>query len=100
VVSGVPEAPGFTASAAPNPFNPAVVVRWNLPAASDDLTVRIHDARGRLVRRLRSGRAPAGPGQLTWRGRDEAGQQAAAGVYFCRLASGDVARTLKLTLLK
>ena len=100
IVSDVPEALSeFTATAAPNPFNPAVVIRWNMPRAGD-LTMRIHDARGRLVRTLRTGHAEAGPADLTWRGRDDAGQTVAAGVYFCRLESVAGSRTLKLTLLK
>ena len=98
-ISGVPAFAPFTASASPNPFNPAVVVRWTLPR-DGDLTVRIHDARGRLVRQLHSGPAREGSGQVTWRGRDDAGHQVATGIYFCRLESATGSRTLKLTLLK
>ena len=100
IVSDVPEAPpDFTATAAPNPFNPAVVIRWNLPRAGD-MAVRIHDARGRLVRVLRSGPVSEGAGNVTWRGRNNTGQSVAAGVYFCRLQTATGSRILKLTLLK
>ncbi len=97
--SGAPVPSALTVSAAPNPFNPAVVIRWNLPQ-SEDLEVRIHDARGRLVRTLHRGPVPNGPGQVTWRGRDDAGRSVAAGVYFCRVRSATGSRLLKLTLLK
>ncbi len=98
-VSGAPLPSALEAAVAPNPFNPATVIRWNLPQ-SGDLAVRIYDARGRLVRVLHHGPAAAGPGQITWRGRDEAGREAAAGVYFCRLTAAAGIRLLKLTLLK
>ncbi len=98
-VSSTPLPTTFATSAAPNPFNPAVVIRWNLPR-DGKLAVRIHDARGRLVRTLRDDMAVAGPGRITWRGRDDAGQRAAAGVYFCRIATDAGSQLLKLTLLK
>ena len=98
-VSDVPDLAEFTVSAAPNPFNPTVVIRWNLPR-DDEVAIKIHDARGRLVRQLRSGPASAGPGQVTWRGRDDAGQGVATGVYFCRVESAVGVRMIKVTLLK
>lgn len=95
----VPREPVFLCSAAPNPFNPAVVIRWEMPQA-DDLTVRILDLRGREVRTLRTGPAAAGPGQVEWRGRDDTGRQVAAGVYLCSVRTPTQERWLKLTLLK
>jgi len=97
--SGASIPAAFTASAAPNPFNPAVTIRWDLPRAGE-LSVRIHDARGRLIRSLRSEATAAGPGQITWRGRDDNGHSVAAGVYFCRIQAAAGSRLLKLTLLK
>lgn len=97
--SDVPPGRGFVCSAAPNPFNPNVVIRWEMPQAGD-LEVRILDVRGRQVRTLRSGRAAAGPGQSTWRGRDDTGREVAAGIYLCRVGTADQERWLKLTLLK
>ncbi|MFO7608055.1 MAG: FlgD immunoglobulin-like domain containing protein, partial [Candidatus Krumholzibacteriia bacterium] len=94
-----PMAAPFSVTAAPNPFNPAVAVAWNLPRAGD-LEVRVYDLAGRLVRELHRGPAAAGPGRLVWRGRDDAGRAVAAGVYLCRLRAGAEARILKLTLLK
>lgn len=99
-LSPVPPAAGsFTATAAPNPFNPAVAVAWNLPRAGD-LEVRVYDLAGRLVRELHRGPAAAGAGSAVWRGRDGAGRAVAAGVYFCRLRAGGEQRVLKLTLLR
>ncbi len=98
--SPVPGAPNaFTAAAAPNPFNPAVTVSWSLPRAGE-LDMRVYDLAGRLVRVLHDGPAAAGPGAVTWQGRDDAGRTLAAGVYVCRVCAGDDEKTLKLTLLK
>ena len=98
-LSPVPGATAFAATAAPNPFNPAVTIAWDLPRAGD-LEVRVFDVAGRMVRTLRGGPAEAGPGSLVWRGRDDEGRAVAAGVYFCRLRAGRDERILKLTLLR
>ncbi len=99
-LSPVPAAAAaFTATAAPNPFNPAVTIAWDLPRAGD-LEVQVFDLAGRLVRTLRGGPAEAGRGSIAWQGRDDAGRALAAGVYFCRLRGHGQQRILKLTLLK
>lgn len=97
--SHLPESPGFLVSAGPNPFNPAVVISWDLPRA-EELKVNLHDVRGRLVCRLCNGPAPAGRGQISWEGRDDAGYKVASGVYFCSFQSNSGSRLLKLTLMK
>lgn len=54
------------------------------------IDVRIHDVRGRLVRRLETAApVPAGITRLSWDGNDERGVRVASGVYFVHLrASG------------
>ena len=52
----------------------------DLPAAGF-LTVRVFDARGRLMRRLAQGEAAGGSLILTWDGTDAAGRPTASGVY-------------------
>lgn len=81
-------------AAAPNPFNPRTSFHVTLPGAAR-ATVTIHDLRGRLVRSLPLGAAPAGDRQVSWDGRDAHGDDAAAGVYLARLvtATGVLART-------
>lgn len=90
---------GFAISAAPNPFNPAVTIRWHLPRQGD-LDLRIYDLAGRLVRVLYSGPAPAGPGDRVWRGDDEAGRAVGAGVYLGRAEALGGARSFKLALVR
>lgn len=99
-ISAVPPVrAGFSADAAPNPFNPVVTISWYLPR-DGNLALRIYDASGRLVRTLRTGPAAPGPGETVWQGRDEQGRAVPTGVYFCRLESAEESRTLKVTLLK
>ena len=99
-LSPVPAATAvLTATAAPNPFNPAVTIAWDLPRAGG-LEVQVFDLAGRLVRTLRGGPANAGPGSVAWQGRDDAGRALGAGVYVCRLRGVEQERILKLTLLK
>jgi len=55
--------------------------------ASTPVEVRVFDVRGREVRMIR-GIATPGTQRLTWDGRNEAGEETAAGVYFARLTVG------------
>ncbi|HPF71047.1 MAG TPA: FlgD immunoglobulin-like domain containing protein, partial [Candidatus Krumholzibacteria bacterium] len=97
--SAVPDAGVFAADSYPNPFNPATTIRWALPTAGD-LSVEIFDVRGRLVRTLIDGAAPAGPGAARWDGRTGDGRTAAAGVYFYRVRAGGDERVGKMALIK
>ena len=86
--------------AAPNPFNPLTTVRFELPAAGA-VTLDLHDARGRLVRRILSGKfRAAGNHELRLDGRDDAGRELAAGVYLLRLRTAGGAATHKITLVR
>lgn len=87
-------------SANPNPFQRGTVIRYRLEAgAAVNLTV--HDAKGRLVRRLLvNARRPAGPLAVAWDGLDESGRQAASGVYYCLLETGSETREGRLVLAR
>jgi C1A family cysteine protease len=83
----------------PNPFNPATTVRFGLPVPSD-VSIRIFDTAGRLVRVLEDRVLPAGHHETVWDGRDRAGRPVASGVYFCRLATGSFSDEKKMVLLR
>ena len=84
----------------PNPFNPFTTIRFNLPAPAP-VTASVFDLSGRLVRTLLSGAAlGAGPHDLTWDGRDDAGRQAPSGGYHFRLEAAGESRTVRMLLLK
>lgn len=52
-----------------------------LPGASSEVVVNIHDAAGQLVKRLVLGAQPAGTVPFTWNGLDDSGAALAAGTY-------------------
>lgn len=96
-----PEAPraSYLAQNYPNPFNPTTRITFGL-AAPGNVSVRIYDAAGRLVRVLAEGMRAAGHYTELWDGRDSRGTAVASGIYFCRLSAGAFEETRKLTLLR
>ncbi len=102
VVTGasVPPAAGGTLVASPNPFNPRTVLQGRV-AFPGEVVLRIHDARGRVVRTLSAGRLAAGTYRWRWEGRDGDGRPCAAGIYLARLhVDGRTAAVAKLTLVR
>jgi len=81
----------------PNPFHGSTRVAFDL-ARDGDVRLRLYDAAGRRVRTLVEGSRSAGRHEVAWDGRDDAGRALAAGLYFCRLASGDTVDQVRLTL--
>ncbi len=70
----------------PNPFNPRTTVAFTMRAAGP-ATVEVFDTRGRLVRTLGNGLREAGEHRVTWDGRDDRGENVAAGVYLVRVTT-------------
>jgi hypothetical protein len=83
----------------PNPFNPTTTISFAL-ASSMQVSVAVYDASGRLVRSLVEGVRDAGPNEVTWDGRDDAGNRVATGVYLYRLTAGTFRESRKMVLLK
>jgi outer membrane protein assembly factor BamB len=80
--------PGFVFSPPfPSPGRQDTQFRWQLPKR-EHVRLRIYDIRGRLVRALVDEALAAGSHHARWDGRDDDGQQVAAGVYFARLQAG------------
>jgi hypothetical protein len=84
---------------APNPFNPGTTIRFELPQ-DEQVSIRIFDVRGRVVRTLVQGRRPAGYNEVTWNGVDESGRRVASGVYWCRLEMPGVVQTRAMVLAR
>ncbi|MFH1680065.1 MAG: FlgD immunoglobulin-like domain containing protein, partial [Candidatus Eisenbacteria bacterium] len=103
IPTGLPDTPParFAFWNAPNPFRAAgaTEIVLALPAAVEELEVAIFDCAGRRVRGLREGAAAEGIVRIGWDGRDEAGREAAAGVYFCRARLGEMTVSRKITLV-
>jgi hypothetical protein len=83
----------------PNPFNPTTVIRYEL-ASAGDVTVRIYDVTGALVRTLEERHRERGRYEVGWNGTNDQGHGVASGVYFYRLRAPSFAQTRKMILLK
>ena len=83
----------------PNPFNPSTTISFSL-ADAGRITLSIVDLKGRRVATLVDDVQPAGDHSVVWNGREDSGRQAASGMYFVTLQSGDRVVTRKIALLK
>jgi hypothetical protein len=84
----------------PNPFNPTVTVRHDVPAPGGPVRVEVYDVAGRLVTKLVDGECPAGRHAATWNGQSLRGGPAASGVYFVKMTATGFGETRKIVLLK
>jgi lysophospholipase L1-like esterase len=83
----------------PNPFNPTTTIRYDIHVAGD-VSLRVYDVSGRLVKTLVSGAQGAGRQTATWDGTDNAGNRVGSGVYLYQLKTGGTVLTKKMVLLK
>jgi hypothetical protein len=88
----------------PNPFNPETWIPYNL-ANDADVSIRIYNVSGQLIRRLEIGRKSAGyyvtqSQSAYWDGRNESGELVSSGTYFYTIQAGKFTVTRKMVLLK
>ncbi len=91
---GVPVSGAVQLTNHPNPFNPTTVFQFVLPQKGY-ATLRVFDARGRLVDTPVAMEMGEGPHSVTW---DATGRS--SGIYFYQLTAGDIVETHKMMLLK
>jgi len=84
----------------PNPFNPTTSIPFDVPAVGGEVTLRVFDVSGRLVKTLVDGAQTAGQKSVTWNGRSNSGHTVASGVYFYRLTAPGLEQTRTMVLLK
>lgn len=84
---------------APNPFNPATVIPYEVGRASR-VRLRIFDVRGRLVRTLVDAAQSPGRYRAAWDGRDDQGRPVASGRYLYRLNVGFAAASRGMALVR
>ncbi|MBM3236940.1 T9SS type A sorting domain-containing protein [Candidatus Poribacteria bacterium] len=87
-----------------NPFNPDTWIPYQL-SEDADVTIKIYNVNGQLVRTLDLGHKQAGfylsKGQAAyWDGKNEAGEALSSGVYFYQLQAGDFTATGKMLMVK
>ena len=88
----------------PNPFNPETWIPYTL-ADDADVSVRIYDIQGKLVRQLDVGQQPAGSylsreTAVYWNGKDRLGGPVSSGVYFYTLKADAFSDTRRMVILK
>ncbi len=103
LASLIPEATALLANY-PNPFNPETWIPYQL-AESGEVTLKIYDMNGKMVRRLVVGYKAAGMYRSRsraayWDGRNGLGESLASGVYFYTLTAGEFSATRRMLILK
>lgn len=83
----------------PNPFNAETVIPFALEKTGA-VSFQVYDVLGQPVRRLIKQALPAGAYQVTWDGRDDAGQAVGSGVYLAVLRAGGQKQVGRLMLIK
>lgn len=83
----------------PNPFTKETTIRYALPA-SRDVSLKVYDITGRLVKTLVSENKAPGVYSVTWDGKDNTNLKLASGVYFIRFETRDYNQTKKAVLIK
>ncbi len=102
----------------PNPFNPLTRIQYTVGSrqtkAADgglvlseveglwtaDVSIRIYNLLGQLVRTLVDEPMKPGNYQVIWDGKDDKGKEVASGIYFCKLTAGPYQKIRKMVLLK
>jgi hypothetical protein len=93
-ISNLNSAPAFNLTCFPNPFNDITQIVYNLPAA-DYVNIKLYDVVGHEVKKLSDSFENAGEHQISLEGKT-----LPAGIYFCKLTTGDIQQTIKLVILK
>jgi hypothetical protein len=93
----------------PNPFlsgaksrfaaNPATTIAFETPEASD-VSLRIYNVRGQLIKNLFEGKIGVGRHQMVWDGTNDWGAKAASGIYFYVLKAGAISVSRKALLIE
>jgi hypothetical protein len=83
--------------AKPNPATGRVTIRWQVPVEAD-VSLRVYNAAGQLVKVLASGRYKPGAYTSVWNGTDIKGRRLANGVYFYALDNGASRLSRKVVL--
>ena len=86
-------------SAYPNPFNAQVSITLEIPE-EDELSIRVFDNTGKLVRDVYDGSVSEGTHEFIWNGMDNREEKSPSGVYYIKAASSEKTIRTKAVLLK
>ena len=83
----------------PNPFNAETTICFDLPKAGAT-RLSIYNSVAQKIRVLVDGEYAMGRHMAVWDGRDDAGRDAASGVYLCRLEACNYNAVMKMLLVR
>ncbi|MCK4576352.1 T9SS type A sorting domain-containing protein, partial [candidate division WOR-3 bacterium] len=83
----------------PNPFNKRTTICYSIPRKTN-VTLKIYNAAGQLVRTLVNGKEEPGYKNVIWNGLDRNNRRVAQGVYFYKLSAGNFRATKKVLVLR
>jgi hypothetical protein len=83
----------------PNPFNPAMRIRYSLPPGMH-VQLAIYDLAGRCIRTFEDAKQPDGEHEVVWNGKNDLGNDVASGVYFYQLRTAQGRLTRKALLIR
>jgi hypothetical protein len=82
----------------PNPCASGTEVRYDV-AVTSNVSIKIYNARGQLVRTLARGHREPGKYTARWDGRNSAGAPVSSGVYFYKMEAGSFRTTKKMLVV-
>jgi hypothetical protein len=83
---------------APNPFRRSTRIAYDVPREAQ-VSIRVYDVSGRLVRTLVDGVVDPGCQVTAWDARNDGGEPVSSGVYFCTMHAGGYRGAHKIILL-
>ena len=83
----------------PNPFNGSTVIQYELNS-SENISLRIFDVSGKIVKELVSGDTPSGIHHVEWDGTNSSGTKVSSGMYFYSLETETQSSFNKMLYLK
>ncbi len=88
----------------PNPFNPETWIPYQL-AEPAEVTLKIYDINGKLIRQFNLGHQAAGMYHtqnraVYWDGQNQLGENVTSGIYFYSLKAGNYTQTKRMVILK
>ena len=89
----------FLAQNYPNPFNTSTVISYDLPERSN-VTIRIYNVMGRLVKRIEGGNQERGRYSVIWNATDSRNEAISTGIYFYQIQAGKFSEVRKCLIVK
>ena len=86
-------------SAYPNPFNASITIGFEL-ATTKGAFINIYNVLGQLILEFPLDNYPIGKSHMTWKGKNQLGQEVSNGVYFVKLSTQKGGNLQKILYLK